>query len=235
MLIHIQFGLIGSSDTHNSGGSITENNYSGKFNALDGTPSKRLAPDETAAVVRFKYMSAAGLAGVWASENSRDAIFDAMKNKETFATSGTRIQLRMFAGDQLNKISMDEEDWMEGASANGTNMGGVLPVTSNNPTFLVWASKDPDGAHLDRIQMIKTWIDADGQTHEKIFDIAWEEGRTKNEDGTLAAIGNTVNVPDASYTNTIGSVELKAQWQDPEFNPNQSAQYFYARLRNSDS
>ena len=149
-----------------------------------------------------------------------------MKKKETFATSGTRIQLRLFAGDQLKGHDMDTKDWMEDASANGTNMGGVLPNNSKNPTFLVWATKDPDGAHLDRIQMIKTWIDADGQTHERIFDIAWEEGRKKNEDGTLAPVGNTVNVPDASYTNTIGSVELKALWQDPEFNAEQSAQYF---------
>ena len=221
-----QFGLIGSSDTHNSGGSIEENNYTGKFNALDGTPEKRLAPDDNVNVVRYKYMSAAGLAGVWAESNTRDAIFDALKRKETFATSGTRIKVRFYAGDNLDKIDLNDENWTSTASANGVSMGGELSNESKSPTFVVWAVKDPDGANLDRVQIIKSWLDKDGGTQEKIFNVAFGADRQIDDQGKLNPVGSTVDVDEATYSNTIGSVMLQATWQDPEFDPRLSAQYF---------
>ena len=221
-----KFGIIGSSDTHNSGGTIEEDNYSGKFGGLDGKASQRLAADTEDAVVRFKYMSAAGLAGVWAEENTRDAIYSALKRKESFATSGTRIKLRFFGGKDLGRIDLSEDDWVSNAYQSGVAMGGDLKIDQSAPTFIVWASKDPDGANLDRIQIIKSWIDNEGETHEKIFDVAWSDNRELNADGSLPPVGNTVDVPDASYTNSIGAVSLSSIWKDPEFKDDQSALYF---------
>ena len=220
-----RFGLIGSSDTHNSGGTIEEDNYTGKFGGLDGTPKQRIGEDGNDAVVRFKHMSAAGLAGVWAEENTRESIYHALKTKETYATSGTRIQVRLFVGPELKDVDINDDNWVEQAYKKGAPMGTTY-IFKEQPTFIAWATKDVDGANLDRIQMIKSWLDKSGETHEKIFNLAWSDDRTIDESGDIPPVGNTVNVRDASYTNTIGSVSLSTKWQDPEFDPEQHAVYF---------
>ncbi len=221
-----KFGIIGSSDTHNSGGTIEEDNYSGKFGGLDGTPGQRLASDSADAVVRFKYMSAAGLAGVWAEENTREAIYKALKRKETFATSGTRLQLRFFGGSDFRDLDFEDSDWVKKAYTQGVPMGGDLRDFNEAPAFLIWVAKDPDGANLDRVQIIKAWIDQNGNPAERTYDVLWSEDRELDTNGDLPPVGSTVNVPDASYTNSIGAVSLQGIWKDVDFDPAVPALYF---------
>ncbi len=226
-----KFGLIGSSDGHNSASSVEENNHFGKLGNIDATPEVRVGNNDK--FLRAKYFSAAGLAGVWAKENTRDAIYDALESKETFATSGPRIQVRFFAGYHYNGTAMDGEDWVKDAYENGVAMGSDLgegPRKLNStPTFLIWATKDAEGANLDRIQVVKGYLDADGNPREKIFNVVWSGDRTVDANGDLAAVGNTVDVPKASYTNDIGAVNLQTIWTDPEFDATQSA-FYYLRV-----
>ncbi len=226
-----KFGLIGSSDGHNSAGALEEDNYFGKFGVRDGTPSQRLDNQQT----RFlsnKYMSAAGMAGVWASENTREAIFSAMERKETFATSGPRIKLRIFGGWAYSKEDLEKDNWTVSAYDKGVPMGGDLKSQESgvrgqkSPSFLIWAIKDSEGANLDRIQVIKAWVSGDGQAQEKIFDVAWSGDRTIGAGGKLPAVGNTVNTAEATYDNSIGAVSLQTVWEDPEFDATQSAMYY---------
>ncbi|MGB0931930.1 MAG: DUF3604 domain-containing protein, partial [Chitinophagales bacterium] len=225
-----KFGLIGSSDGHNSSGAIEENNYFGKFGSLDGDPKSRLIGDDKR-FLRAKYMSAAGLAGVWAEENTRDAIYEALERKETFATSGPRIKVRFFAGWEYDEKALSGNDWVKDAYEKGISMGSDLPtrpasVVRRQPSFLVWAVKDSEGANLDRVQVVKGWVDSDGKTHEKIFEVVWSDDRQLDANGKLPAVGNSVNVKNASYTNDIGAVTLQSVWQDPEFDASQSAVYY---------
>jgi len=222
-----KFGLIGSSDGHNSSGAVEEDNYFGKFGSLDGDPKSRIIGDDKR-FLRAKYMSAAGLAGVWAEENTRDAIYEALERKETFATSGPRIKVRFFAGWEYNDNSFSTNDWVKNAYQKGVPMGSDLTKTSKNesPSFLVWAVKDAEGANLDRIQVVKGWVDADGKTHEKIFDIVWSDNRELDAKGKLPSVGNSVNGKEATYTNDIGAVTLQSVWKDPEFDAAQSAVYY---------
>ena len=226
-----KFGLIGSSDGHNSASSVEENNHFGKLGNIDATPEVRVGNNDK--FLRAKYFSAAGLAGVWAKENTRDAIYDGLESKETFATSGPRIKVRFFAGYHYNGSAMDSEDWVKDAYENGVAMGsdlGVGPRSLNStPTFLIWATKDAEGANLDRIQVVKGYLDADGNPREKIFNVVWGGDRQLDADGNLAAIGNTVDVPNATYTNDIGAVNLQTLWTDPEFDATQSA-FYYLRV-----
>ena len=226
-----KFGLIGSSDGHNSGSSIEENNHFGKLGNRDATPEIRIGKDE--AFIRVKYFSAAGLAGVWAKENTRDAIYDALQRKETFATSGPRIKVRFFGGYHFNNTSMDGEDWLTDAYANGVTMGSDLTAgprkLNSTPSFLIHAIKDAEGANLDRVQVVKGYLNADGNAVEKIFEVAWAGDRKVDADGKLSAIGNTVDLANATYTNTIGAVEFKTIWVDPEFDATQSA-FYYLRV-----
>ena len=221
-----EFGVIGSSDGHNSAGPVQEDRYFGKLGVIDGSPEVRLQAGERGGrFLRSRYMSAAGLAGVWAEENTRSSIYSSLKRKETFATSGPRIAVRFFMGDNLENLNFDDESWIDKAYASGVPMGSRLESQKESPDFVVWASKDVEGANLDRIQIIKQWIDKDGQTHEKIFNVAWSDDRIKDNKGEIPAVGNTVDVPDASYTNTIGDITLSAVWQDPDFDSSQSALY----------
>lgn len=225
-----KFGLIGSSDGHNSSGAVEENNYFGKFGSLDGTPKARIVGDDKT-FLRAKYMSAAGLAGVWAEENTRESIFEALERKETFATSGPRIKVRFFAGWEYDENALAGNDWVKNAYEKGIAMGSDLPsrpssATDRPPSFLVWAVKDSEGANLDRVQVVKGWVDAEGKTHEKIFDVVWSDDRQLDAKGKLPAVGNSVNVKEASYTNDIGAVTLQTVWQDPEFDASQSAVYY---------
>lgn len=219
-----KFGLIGSSDGHNSAGAVEEDNYFGKFGLRDGTAELRM--NATGRFLSSKEMSAAGLAGVWASENTREAIFGAMQRKETFATSGTRIQLRLFAGADFESVNFDDDEWVAKAYESGVPMGGDIKATVKKPQFLVWAIKDVEGANLDRIQIIKAYLDEQGNPHEKIYNVAWSGDRQLSEDGSLDAVGSTVDVSEASYTNDIGAIELKAIWTDPDFDANRESMYY---------
>lgn len=222
-----KFGLIGSSDGHNSAGATEEDNYFGKFGVRDGDPARRIVADQSQ-FLSSKLMSAAGIAGIWAKENTREALFEAMERKETFATSGPRIKVRLFAGYDFDNIVMTDKNWVDQAYAKGIPMGGDISSNDSkeSPSFLIWAVKDNESANLDRIQVIKAWVDASGKAQEKIFDVVWSDQRALQADGTLPPVGNTVNTKEASYDNSIGDVELQTIWKDPEFNAQQSAMYY---------
>ena len=229
-----RFGVIGSSDGHNASSPVDEDRYHGKLPMLDGSAGVRLResfffPEESPG---GKLWSAAGLAAVWAEENTRDALFEAMRRKETYATSGTRISVRFYGGwafakDLTNSLNRDVI-----AQAQGVPMGGQLPVPlaeGGAPSFAVWAQRDPDSGNLDRIQIIKGWLDSNGNSQEIIHNVAWAGVRGLDVDGDLAPIGNTVDIENASYTNTIGEDALAAVWTDPDFDPNQES-FYYARV-----
>ncbi len=220
-----QFGLIGSSDGHNSAGPVEEDNYFGKYGLRDGTAERRM--NATGRFLSSKEMSAAGLAGVWAQENTREAIYGALERKETFATSGTRIKVRLFAGYDLHDVSLDDPDWVAQAYDKAVPMGGDIVYNNDkSPELLIWAIKDAEGANLDRVQVIKAYLDGEGHPKEKIYDVAWSDDRSKDDIGHLVPVGNTVDVTTATYTNDIGAVELKATWTDPDFDPDVYSMYY---------
>jgi hypothetical protein len=228
-----RFGVIGSSDSHNASTPVEEDNFTGKLPLMDGTAGLRLGKSILMPefMQRSRKWGAAGLAGVWAQENTRTSIFDALLRKETYATSGPRISLRFFGSFNYSADMMESVTLLEQAYARGVPMGGTLRAPgklSSAPTFALWAAKDPEGANLDRLQVIKGWVDAQGATHEKIFDVAFSDDRKKTADGKVPPVGATVDVASATYTNTIGAGQLGAFWQDPEFDPAQEA-FYYAR------
>ena len=227
------FGLIGDSDTHNSASAIEEDNYTGKF-GIEASPEHRLdgpIPGDEANNQRVREFSSGGLAAVWAPENTREAIWDAVKRKETYATSGVRMTVRFFGGWDFSDKSMQDNDWVKAAYKAGVPMGGSLDVAAEGkkPVFLVQAMKDSAGANLDRIQIIKGWVDEDGEQHQKIFDVALSGDRKPDANGKVPPVGNTVNAKDATYTNDIGATQLSAVWTDEEFDPEQNA-FYYARV-----
>jgi len=171
-----------------------------------------------------------GATGVWAPENTREAIFDGIKRKESFGTSGPLIRVRFFGGWNYDEGLVDDAEFVQKAYDGGVPMGGDLPARSGDkaPTFAVWALKDPDSGNLDRIQIVKGWYE-NGYGWEKIYNVAWSDKRERDSNGKLPPVGNTVNVADASYTNSIGDNELSAVWTDPDFKPEQHAVY-YARI-----
>lgn len=229
-----RFGVIGSSDSHNSSSSVEEDNYHGKLPLMDGTPGIRLGQYSQTIYENTpsRSWSAMGLAAVWAEDNSRESIFEALRRKETFGTSGPRVSVRFFAGWDYSEDLLAKHDLLEVAYRDGVPMGGDLSVQGRkkSPAFAVWASKDPEGANLDRIQIIKAWVDGAGKSHEKIFDVAASGDRLeKSGEGSIVAVGNTVDVNTASYANSIGDAQLGALWSDPEFNATQEA-FYYARV-----
>jgi hypothetical protein len=227
-----RFGVIGSSDGHNATSPVEENNYHGKLPLLDGSAALRmgLASYMPTTMPGGKRWSAAGLAAVWAQENTREALFDAMRRKETYATSGPRIAVRFFGGWNYPRDLLQRQDWMTLAEQQGVPMGGDLPAgDAAAPGFAVWAIRDPQSGNLDRIQIVKGWVDEAGKSHEKIFDIAWSGERRIDDAGNLPAVGNTVNAATASYDNSIGAEQLSAVWTDPEFDPSLEA-FYYARV-----
>jgi hypothetical protein len=227
-----RFGLIGDSDSHNSAAMVEENNYRGKF-GMENDPAHRLNgppgfPEGNKRQIRE--FSSGGLAAIWAPSNTREALFDAVMRKETFATSGTRMKVRFFGGYGFSSDSLTSKDWVQRAYKGGVPMGGSLGPDGENrsPTFLVMAAMEPDGAHLDRIQLIKGWVE-DGKKMEKIYNVAWSGERALDDSGDLPPVGNTVNAAAASYANSIGAPQLQAVWTDPDFDPSQHAVY-YARV-----
>jgi hypothetical protein len=227
-----RFGVIGSSDGHNASSPVEENNYHGKLPLLDGSAALRmgLASYTPASMPGGKRWSAAGLAAVWAQENTRESLYDAMRRKETYATSGPRMAVRFFGGRNYPPDLLQRQDWMALAEAQGVPMGGDLTVgDAAAPSFAVWAIRDPESGNLDRIQIIKGWADEAGKSHEKIFDVAWSGERSIDDVGNLPAVGNTVDASTATYDNSIGAEQLSAVWTDPEFDPALEA-FYYARV-----
>ncbi|MEP1594526.1 MAG: DUF3604 domain-containing protein [Halieaceae bacterium] len=228
-----KFGVIGSSDSHNASSSVQESEHHGKLPIMDGTAGLRLGkalvlPDR---YLRQRRWGSAGLAAVWAQENTRAAIFDALQRRETYATSGPRIGLRFFGGFAYPQDMLSHPDWLEAAYRLGVPMGGELTAASledGAPRFAVSAGMDPEGAHLDRVQVIKGWVDAAGVSHERIYDVGASTGRGRDAEGRLLPVGSTVDVPTASYSNTIGAPQLSALWRDPDFDPAIEA-FYYAR------
>ena len=236
-----KFGLIGSSDTHNAGGPVEEDAYFSKAGMLDGSAERRgtVPSDLDASFGRadsartFGQWGASGLAGIWAEENTREALFDAMRRKETFATSGPRIRVRFFAGFDYADDLLSDPDIVHKAYQSGVPMGSDLQATSDRaPSFLLWAMRDANSAWLQRLQIIKGWV-ADGTSHEQVFDVACSDGLTPDtETHRCPDNGARVDLSDCSFSLDKGAVELKTRWQDPTFNPAQEAFYYVRVLEN---
>ena len=225
-----KFGFGAASDSHNTAVPYRQDNFFGGHSFTDGTPEVRMAGNLVGGFFDARTEGTAGLTGVWAEENTRASIFEGMKRKETFAVSGPHIKVRLFGGWEYTAAMLADKDWVKTAYAKGVPMGGDLPPAKGKaPTFMVWAVKDPTSGNLDRIQIVKGWA-KNGQTFEKIFDVAWSGDRKADKwTGVVPPVGNTVDVENATYTNTIGAVELKTVWTDPEFEPSLNA-FYYARV-----
>jgi hypothetical protein len=214
---------------------MEEDNFFGKTAPQEPSPERMTKAfvdnQKTGVKIMDWEVSASGFAAVWATENTREAIFDAMKRRETYATTGPRMIVRFFGG--WDYAAADASNRMPAAIgyAKGVPMGGDLEKAPNgkSPTFLVAALKDPIGANLDRIQIVKGWVDKDGKTQEKLYDVVWSGNRQPGADGKLPSVGNTVDVANATWTNTIGAPELITVWKDPQFDPKLRA-FYYARV-----
>ncbi len=225
-----KLGMAGGSDSHNTGSPYRQENFYGGHAQMDGTVDHRMAGVMAFGTIDVRLENPGGLTGVWAEENTRASLFDAMYRKETFGTSGVHIKVRLFGGWGYNKDILNAKDWVHQSYANGVPMGSDLPpMKGNAPTFVVWAVKDPTSANLDRIQIIKGWT-KNGQSFEKIFDVAWSGDRKANKwTGRVPAVQSTVDLDTATYTNSVGSTELKTVWTDPEFDAGLHA-FYYVRV-----
>ncbi len=237
-----KFGMLGSTDSHTSLATSTEDNFFGKISAVEPTAKPvrfeemitGYLPDPKGRdyTIRHVSASASGLAAVWARENTREALWDSMKRKEVFATTGTRLRVRVFAGWDFEADEVDRWDFAKQGYSRGVPMGGDLKnaPAGKAPIMMIRALRDPDGANIDRIQVVKGWTSKDGKAHEKIFDAACSDDRKIGADGRCSkAVGNTVNVKEASYSNSIGEPMLFAHWKDPEFDAAQRA-FYYVRV-----
>src|SRR6266487_2633234 len=228
-----KFGMIGSTDSHTGLTAVEEDNYFGKTSAMEPSAersSRVFVKGEKATIYEWE-TSASGYAAVWATENTREALFDAMERRETYATTGSRMLVRFFGGFDFDQADAATRSPAVAGYTKGVPMGGDLgPAPAGKaPTFLVAALKDPIGANLDRYQIIKGWVDAKGDVQEKVHDVAWSGARKPGPDGKLPPVGNTVDVANANWTNTIGAPELIAVWKDPDFDPKQRA-FYYGRV-----
>jgi hypothetical protein len=226
-----KFGFVGGTDNHNGltaevmeAGSYGKG-WQGAHGAEDGSAERRRSAD-VGGWIDGKDENPGALTGIWAESNTRGALWDAMRARETFATSGTRMKVRFFAGEGLPAAGSDAKALVEQGYKQGVPMGSTLTGLKTGPTFNVYAMKDPDGANLDRIQVIKGWVGQDGKHNEKIVDVAWSGDRKVDASGKLPVVGNTVDLKTAKYTNAIGSAELIGSWKDPEFDPAQRAVYY---------
>ncbi len=224
-------GLIASTDGHNSISTPEEDNFFGKFPESEPGP-QRMENMLAGRLWQNWQIVASGYAAVWAKENTREAIFDAMKRREVYATTGSRIAVRFFGDWSFEAGDINNPNYLDKAYGTGVPMGGDLTKGPENrsPSFLVTAAKDPDGANLDRIQIVKGWLDAQGNLQEKVHDVSWLGERAIDpETQKLASVGSTVDVRTATYQNTIGAVELAAVWVDPDFDSEERA-FYYVRV-----
>jgi hypothetical protein len=228
-----QFGLIGSTDSHTGLATAREDNFWGKHSGLEPEPDRvrhalaRIGDVE----VESGIQAASGLAAVWARENTREALFEAMERRETYATTGSRMRVRVFAGWDFVADDVVRPDFAALGYQRGVPMGGELSAAPKGraPSFLVRALRDPDGANLDRIQIVKGWLDAKGELQEQVYDVVGADGREPGPDGKLPPVGSTVDVARATYTNQVGDPLLGAWWKDPDFDPKQRA-FYYVRV-----
>jgi len=230
-----KFGVVGSTDSHTSLVAVEEENFFGKHTGKEPSNHRWNTPvlsTPSGNVMGWEQVSS-GLAAVWATDNTRDAIWDAINRKEVYGTTGPRILVRFWGGWDFGAADAENRLPAQVGYSKGVPMGGDLQKApaGKAPTFLVAALKDPYSGNLDRIQIIKGWLDGDGKTHEKVYDVVWGDsgGRQPRADGTLPAVGNTVDVANATWKNTIGDPELIKVWKDPDFDPSQAA-FYYARV-----
>ena len=229
-----KFGVVGSTDSHTSLATAEEENFFGKLGHGEPSP-ERISEPLAEFTDEISWLGweplASGYAGVWATENTRAAIWDAMRRKEVYGTTGPRMTVRFFSGWDFEAADATSRLPADVGYAKGVPMGGDLTAApaGQAPSFLVAALKDPYSGNLDRIQIVKGWMDGSGQTHEQVYDVVWSGDRRPGSDGKLPAVGNTVDVENATWTNTIGATELITVWEDPDFDASQSALY-YARV-----
>ena len=228
-----KFGMAGATDSHTSLATAEEENFFGKSTSAEPSAKRVEHPFVKSKLGAWEgyQLVASGYQAVWAPENTREALFDAMQRKETYATTGPRILVRFFGGWEFNENDLRSRVPAFRGYEKGVPMGGDLSKTPKGkaPSFMVYALRDPVGANLDRIQIIKGWLDKKGKTNEKVYDVAWSGNRKPNAKGKLPPVGNTVDLEAANWTNTIGASELAAVWTDPDFDPKQKA-FYYARV-----
>jgi hypothetical protein len=225
-----KFGFGAASDSHNTAVPYRQDNFFGGHSFTDGTVEVRMVGSLVGGFFDARTEGTGGLTGVWAEENTRASLFEAMQRKETFGVSGPHIKARLFGGWEYAADLLDAGDWVKTAYSRGVPMGGDLPPAKGKaPTFIVWAVKDPTSGNLDRIQIVKGWS-KDGQSFEKVFDVVWAGDRKPDKwTGAVPPIPSTVDVENATYSNTVGAVELKTIWTDPEFDSGLHA-FYYARV-----
>ena len=229
-----KFGMAGGSDSHNTASPYRQDNFFGLHADADGTVERRFAGVLIGGTMDVRLENPGGLTGVWAEENTRASLWDAMYRKETFGVSGPHIKVRFFGSWSYGKDIVNAGDWVKQSYASGVPMGADLPPMPSGgkgtaPTFVVWAVKDPTSANLDRIQVIKGWTQ-NGQSFEKVFDVAWGGDRKPDKwTGRVPALQSTVDVETATYSNDVGSTELKTVWTDPQFDPSLHA-FYYVRV-----
>jgi len=237
-----KFGLIGSTDTHTSLSTTEENNYFGKSTLVEPSADKgrfyekvtgyAQVPGGPDVTIRHLKTLASGLAAVWATDNTREALWDALNRKEVYATTGTRMLVRVFASWDFEEADVQRPDFAKTGYLHGVPMGGNLHKApeGKSPTFMIRALRDVDGANLDRVQIIKGWLDTTGEMHEQVYDVMCSDDRTITEKGQCdKPVGNTVDVKTATYTNSIGEALMMAYWKDPAFDPKQRA-FYYIRV-----
>jgi len=235
-----KFGVVGSTDSHTGLSTAEEDNFFGKVAMVEPTDDPvrfdeaitgRFTPDDPTDDIVHAQGLASGLAAAWARENTREAIWDALKRKEVYATTGSRIRVRVFAGPRFEESDLVRSDFAAYGYANGVPMGGDLTRFSDGESLslVIRALRDPDGANLDRLQVIKGWVDADGKTHERVLDVACSDGRAIVDGRCDREVGSTVDVENASFTNAIGQAILSAHWEDPDFDRSQRA-FYYVRV-----
>ena len=228
-----KFGIVGATDSHTSLPTAEEDNFFGKHTGYEPSPDRlthTFVKTENGEIFSWQQV-ASGYTAVWARENTRASLFDAMDRKEVYATTGPRMFVRFFGGWDFSDADLNNRQPAFAGYSKGVPMGGDLTAAPQGkaPTFMAIALRDPIGANLDRVQIIKGWLDAAGKTHEKVYDVAWSGGRKPDANGKLPPVGNTVDVAAANWTNTIGTAELAAVWTDPDFDHAQRA-FYYVRV-----
>jgi hypothetical protein len=231
-----KFGMVGATDNHVGLSTVDDDNFFGKFPLYEPNPGRALHESKSNADLGIGYKgwrySSAGMTALWATDNTREALFDAMERREAYATTGPRMRVRLFGGWEFEQGDLLHRDLARIGYGKGVPMGSDLKAAAAGagaPRFLVYALRDPMGANLDRVQIVKGWLDAGGKSKEKVYDVAWSGERKPDKNGKLPPVGDTVDLSIPSWTNTIGAADLGAVWTDPDFDPKLRA-FYYARV-----